>query len=55
LPGEPVMTRFLAEQLSTTHWYDISAAKRDFGYAPRVGFEEGLRRLKAAWESRPHE
>ena len=51
LRGEPVMTRFLAEQLSTTHWYDISAAKRDFGYVPRVGFDEGLRRLRVAWNA----
>ncbi len=50
LHGEPVMTRFLAEQLATTHWYDISAAQRDFGYVPRVGFEEGLRRLRKAWD-----
>jgi len=45
LRGEPPMTRFLAEQLATTHWYDISAARRDFGYVPRVSFEEGLRRI----------
>ena len=52
LRGEPVMTRFLAEQLATTHWYDISAAKRDFGYVPRVSFEEGLHHLAAAWNTR---
>jgi len=52
LRGEPPMTRFLAEQLGTTHWYDISAARRDFGYAPRVGFDEGLRRLANAWDTR---
>src|SRR5438105_2595936 len=45
LPGEPAMTRFVANQLSTSHWYDISAARRDLGYAPRVSVEEGLRRL----------
>ncbi|HEY9844544.1 MAG: NAD-dependent epimerase/dehydratase family protein [Candidatus Sericytochromatia bacterium] len=45
LPGEPLMTRFLAHQLSTPHWFDISAAKRDFGYAPKIGFDEGLERL----------
>ena len=41
LRGEPQMTRFLAEQLSTTHFYDISAARRDFGWillACLVGF-----------------
>ena len=49
LPGEPPMTRFLAEQLSTPHWYDISAARRDFGYVPRVSMDEGLERLAAWW------
>jgi nucleoside-diphosphate-sugar epimerase len=46
LKGEPPMTRFLAEQLSTTHWYDMAPATRDFGYRPRVTFDEGLTRLK---------
>ena len=49
LRGEPPMTRFLAEQLSTTHWYSMEPARRDFGYVPRVSFDEGLTRLKAAW------
>lgn len=52
LRGEPPMTRFLAEQLSTPHWYDISAAARDFGYVPRVSMDEGLRRLAAWWPGR---
>ena len=46
--GEPPMTRFLAEQLSTTHWYDMEPARRDFGYVPRVSIDEGLARLAAA-------
>ena len=45
LRGEPPMTRFLAEQLSTTHFYDIGAARRDFGYRPQVSVLEGLKRL----------
>ncbi len=49
LEGEPVMTRFLAEQLSTPHWYDISAAERDFGYRPQVSIAEGLARTAAWW------
>jgi len=42
---EPPMTRFLARQLATAHWFDISAARRDLGYAPVVGLDEGFRRL----------
>jgi len=46
LAGEPPMTRFLAQQLSGTHSYDISKATRDFGYQPLVPVAEGLRRLE---------
>lgn len=49
LSGEPPMTRFLAEQLATTHYYDISAAERDFGYRPRVGIDQGLQQLADWW------
>ncbi|WP_058836213.1 2-alkyl-3-oxoalkanoate reductase [Luteimonas abyssi] len=49
---EPPMTRFLAEQLATTHWYDMAPANRDFGYVPRVPIHEGLTRLKASWDAR---
>ncbi len=42
---EPLMTRFLALELSTAHWFDISAARRDLGYEPRVSMEEGFRRM----------
>lgn len=45
LKGEPRMTRFLASQLATSHWFDISAARRDLGYEPVVSTEEGKRRL----------
>ncbi len=48
LAGEPPLTRFLAEQLATTHWYDMAPATRDFGYVPRVTIAEGLARLAAS-------
>lgn len=38
---------FLVEQASTAHWFDISAARRDLGYRPRVSMAEGLARLTA--------
>lgn len=45
---EPRMTRFLAAQLATSHYFDISAARRDFGYEPQISTSEGMRRL-ANW------
>ncbi len=47
---EPQFSRFLVGQLTTAHWFDISAARRDLGYVPSVSIEEGMRRL-AAWLS----
>jgi nucleoside-diphosphate-sugar epimerase len=43
LSGEPPMTRFVAVQLATSHWFDISAARRDLGYAPRHSMGEVTR------------
>lgn len=42
---EPRMTRFVARQLATDHWFNISAARQDLGYEPRVSTDEGMRRL----------
>ncbi len=43
--NEPLLTRFVAKQLSTPHWFDIGAAKRDFGYTPTISLDEGMKRL----------
>ncbi|GIU54003.1 3-beta hydroxysteroid dehydrogenase [Shewanella sp. KT0246] len=43
---EPIMTRFVARQLSTCHYFDISAAKQDFGYQALINIDEGMKRLK---------
>jgi nucleoside-diphosphate-sugar epimerase len=48
LKSEPPMTRFLAAQLAKSHWFDISAARRDFGYQPKISTAEGMNRL-AVW------
>ena len=48
IKSEPPMTRFVADELATSHWFDLSAARRELGYAPTVTIEEGLRRL-ATW------
>ncbi len=48
LKSEPPLTRWSAEHLSTAHWYDISAAKRDLGYTVEVSIDEGLEKLAAS-------
>ena len=42
------MTRFLAAQLATSHYYDLTRSREDLGYSPRISKEEGMRRL-GAW------
>ena len=42
---EPPLTRFLAEQLGTAHWFDPRPARDDLGWTPRISIDEGLRRL----------
>ncbi|MGH7171911.1 MAG: NAD-dependent epimerase/dehydratase family protein [Gemmataceae bacterium] len=47
---EPPLTRFVARELATAHWFDIAAARRDLGYEAMVSLDEGLRRL-TIWRS----
>jgi nucleoside-diphosphate-sugar epimerase len=46
LKGEPKMTRWVARELSTAHWFDISAAREDLGYEPHWTLDEGFERLR---------
>ncbi|WP_022886814.1 NAD-dependent epimerase/dehydratase family protein [Glaciibacter superstes] len=50
-PGadEPPMTQFLAEQLSTAHWFDQRQTRADLNWAPAVSLDEGFRRLAASF------
>ena len=50
IAAEPPMTRFVARELATSHWFDLSAARRDLGYVPRVSIAEGLQRLRASFQ-----
>ena len=47
LPGEPPLTHFVAEQLSTAHWFDQRRTREALGWAPRVSLDEGIARLAA--------
>lgn len=42
LAGEPRLTRFVVQQVTHARWFDISAARRDLGYEPRVSISDGL-------------
>lgn len=53
LRTEPPMTRFVARELATAHWFDITAARRDLGYVPSISLEEGLTRLRNWLEREP--
>ena len=48
LKSDPPISRFMVEQLSTAHWFDLGAAARDLGYRPKVSIEHGLRRLSGS-------
>ena len=42
---EPRMTRFLAEQLAKSHYFDLTNIKKDLGYEPLISTGEGMNRL----------
>lgn len=45
--GQPPLTRFLAEQLSTAHWFDQRRTREALRWTPAVSIDEGLERLAA--------
>lgn len=45
--GEPPMTRFIAAELARDHWFDLTAARRDLGYVPRISMADGTAALVA--------
>ena len=53
LPGqpEPLLTRYMVGVLAKSMTLDISAARRDLGYVPRISVEEGFNRFVHWWKS----
>ncbi len=51
LKGEPPMTRFMAKEMATDHWFDLSAARRDLGYSPRISMAAGTAELIAHYRA----
>ncbi len=49
--GEPRMSRWIVRELTTSHWFDISAARRDLGYEPQVDLQRGLGKLERWWDA----
>ncbi|MBC2600383.1 NAD-dependent epimerase/dehydratase family protein [Puniceicoccus vermicola] len=48
LGGEPPMTRFVAKELATDHWFSSAGAREVLGYEPVVSMEEGVERYLEA-------
>lgn len=42
---EPAMTRFVAKQLATAHWYSTKRSDLELGYQPQITMSEGMKRL----------
>lgn len=51
-PPDPPVTRFLAGQLATAHWFDQRPTQDALDWRPAVGLDEGFDRL-AAWYADP--
>jgi nucleoside-diphosphate-sugar epimerase len=45
----PPLTRFLAEQLATAHWFDQRRTRSALGWSPRISLDEGFARLAASY------
>lgn len=39
---EPFLSKFLASEMATSHYFDISAARRELGYSPRFSIAQGM-------------
>ncbi|MBT3153722.1 NAD-dependent epimerase/dehydratase family protein [Streptomyces sp. CHD11] len=44
-PRTHALSRFLVAELLHPHWFDLTAARRDLGFEPPVGFDAGVAEL----------
>ena len=49
---DPPMTRFLAGQLGTAHWFDLHQSQEVLQWRPAVSLDEGFARLSASFGTR---
>lgn len=49
---DPPITRFLADQLGTAHWFDQRLVREDLGWTPTVTIDQGLLALGDWYRSR---
>lgn len=47
---DPPMTRFLARQLGTAHWFDLRESAQWLGWEPKVSLDAGFGRLAAYYQ-----
>ena len=50
-PGRPPLTRFLAEQMGTAHWFDQRRTREALNWRPQITLDEGFARLRESFRS----
>ncbi len=53
LSTDPPLTRFLAEQLSTAHWFDQRETRAALRWSPDISLDDGFSRLAAWYAAHP--
>lgn len=51
--SEPPMTEFLAEQMSTAHWFDQKETRELLDWTPSVTIDQGMERLAQHYKDNP--
>lgn len=46
---EPPITRFVAKQLASSHWYSPERSRDELGYKPKISMSAGFKKLTASY------